>query len=163
MYPDNYLFYFETSLYKTNINNYKGAMKDIDKAISISPKPDATLYAQKAWIYYEQKDYENALNYVRIALDIDVYDDYALGLMAHMAYDHEDYDTIIKIAEKSFRYGKTLKYNPSFLVLYAKALYQKGNTNAALEQIDNALKLSPNNKQYILYKQKMLTGKGISD
>ena len=161
MYPDNPLYYHMTSLYKTNTKDLDGAMVDIDKAISMSKKPEATFYSQKAWVYLEKKEYKEAIKYAKEALKINPNDEYTLGLLTYMAYENKDYKTVIETAQKSFKYDITAKRNPALYSMYSKALYQTGNKEEAIKQIEYSIKLAPENKDYQATKAKMIVGEDI--
>ena len=161
MYPNNPLYYHMTSLYKTNTKDLEGAMKDIDKAISMVKKPDATFYSQKAWIYIEKKDYDNALKYTKEALKINPNDEYTLGLLTYLAYANKDYSRVIKTAEQSFKKDSMAHYNPVLYSMYAQALYQTGDKSKALKQIEYAIKLAPENTEYKQLQEKMQKGESL--
>ncbi len=157
MFPEKPYFYWATSLYKSNTKNLIGAMKDIDKAISMINEPNATYYAQKAWIYFYENDSDNCFKYLRKALEINPDDGYALGLFMYAAYNNKDYEEVIKTAEKLINCDESSKYNHALYSTYAKALYKKGYKEKALQNIDYALELEPKNKKYQQYKEKMLS------
>lgn len=161
MYPNNPLYYFMTSLYKTNTKDLDGAMADIDKAISMIKKPDATFLSQKAWVYLEKKEYKNAIKYAQKALKFNPQNGYTLGLLVYMAYDSEDYELVIQTAQKCFKYDATTKDNHALLVTYSKALYKKGNTKEAIKQIEYAIKLAPQKAEYKEIQAKMQKGETI--
>ena len=156
MYPENHFFWHMSSLYKTNTKDLEGAMKDIDKAISLIKKPNSSYLAQKAWVYLEQKDYEKAKEYLLKSLEIDPNDGYALGLYMFMANDNEAYDRVIEVAKKMLKVDPTAKYNHALYSTYARALYKTGNKKQALRQIEKAIKLNPLDKDYPAIKEKML-------
>ena len=158
MYPNDPDSYWATSLYKTNTKDLEGAMADIDKAISMVNKPNATYYAQKAWVYLEKEEYDNATEYLRKALKTDINDGYALGLFVFMAADNDDYDMVIKISRRLFKYNSCVKDNHALYAIYAKALYKKGKKKEALKQIEKAMVIEPYNTDYPKLKEKMSKG-----
>lgn len=161
MYPKEHFFYHMASLYKTNTKDLDGAMKDIDKAIELLGKPDSSYYAQKAWVYSEKREYENAIEYLKKSLQINPNDGYALGLYLFMANANEDYKNVIKISRRLLKVDPAAKYNYALYATYAKALYKTGKKKQALEQIDKAIEIEPSDKDYPMYKEKMLKGEKI--
>ena len=162
MYPDEPFFYYMSALYKTNTKDLDGAMEDIDKAISIIKKPDATYYTQKAWIYYEKNDYNNAVEYLRKSLKIDSNNGYALGLFMFMAADNEDYKMVIKTARRLLKVDPAADCNHALYATYAKALYLTGKKKEALTQIEKAIEIEPSDEDYPALKDKMLKGEKIN-
>ena len=166
MYPDDPNSYWATSLYKTNTKDMDGAMADIDKAIELSKKPNATYYSQKAWIYLEKKDYPNAKEYLKKALQINPNDGYALGLLVCMASENEAYDTVIKYSRRLFKYDPSSRYNHALYAMYARALYKKGKKKEALKQIEKAIEIEPSDKDHQQLKEEILNsiinGTGIN-
>ena len=161
MYPNEHFFYHMSSLYKTNTKDLDGAMEDIDKAISMVKKPESMYYAQKAWVYLEKKDYDNAKDYLKKSLKINPNDGYALGLLMIMAVDNENYDTVIRIVRHMLKVDPAAKYNPAMYATYAKALYKTGKRKEAIKQINTSLQLEPHDKENIKLKEKMLNGESI--
>ncbi len=161
MYPNNPLYYHMTSLYKTNTKDLDGAMADIDKAISMVKKPEAAFYSQKAWVYLEKKEYKEAIKYAKEALKINPKDGYTQGLLVCMAYENQNYNMVIDAAQKSIKYDETSKFNHVLYSLYAKALYKTGKKEEAIEKIEYAIKIAPENKDYQETKAKMIAGEEI--
>ena len=155
MYPDDPNFYWATSLYKTNTKNLDGAMADIDKALSMVKKPDATFYAQKAWVYLEKKDYKNTIKWVNKALKRDCKDEYTLGLITVMLYENDRFADVLEITNFNLKHGRIIKDNYVLLLLRAKALYYTGQKDEALKQMEDVIKLVPEKEEYLLIKEKM--------
>lgn len=156
MYPEEHFFYHMASLYKTNTKDFDGAMKDIDKAIELLGKPDSSYYAQKAWIYSEKREYENAIEYLKKSLQISPNDGYALGLYLFMADANKDYKNVINISRRLLKVDPAAKYNHALYATYAKALYKTGKKKQALKQIEKAIEIEPSDKDYYTYKEKII-------
>ena len=148
--------YFATSVYKLNIKDFDAAMVDIDKAISMTKKPNATYYTQKAWVYLEMKDYDNAFEYLRKSLKINSNDAYSLGLFMYIADENEDYNMVIKIARKLLKVDPAAKGNHVLYSVYAKALYKTGKEKQAVKQLEKAIEIEPSNNDYPLLRDKIL-------
>ena len=161
MFPENHFFWHMSSIYKTNTRDLEGAMKDIDKAISLFKKPNPSYIAQKAWVYLEQKDYENSKKYLLEALKIDPNDGYALLLYKVMAYDNKAYDKVIEISKKMLKVDPTANCNHALFYTYARALYNTGQKKQALQQIEKAIQLNPLDQDYSRIKEKMLKNENI--
>ncbi len=161
MYPNDPNFYWATSLYKTNTKDLDGAMADIDNVISMVKKPDATFYAQKAWIYLEKKDYDNAVKWAKKALRRNYRDEYTLGLISVMAYENGRFEDVLEVTNACLKHGKVAKENHVLLLLRAKAFYCTGQKEKAIKQMEDVIKLVPENEEYILLKDKMQKGEEI--
>lgn len=158
LYPNNPNVYWATSLYKTNTKDLDGAMEDIDTAISMVKRPEASYYAQKAWVYLEKKDYENAIKWVKKALRRDYKDEYTLGLLTVMTFENARYDDVLRITKDSLKYGKVAKENYVLLMLRARALYYTGQKDEAVKQMEDVIKFVPENEEYKTLKDKMQKG-----
>lgn len=154
LHPNDPVFYWATSLYKTNTKDLEGAMEDIDKALSMVKKPDASYYAQKAWVYLEMKDYVNTIKWAKKALKQNPQDEYTLGLITVMAFESNRYEDVLEITD-ILKYGKYTKDNHALMSLRAKALFQLGKKEEAIRQMDDAIKLAPDKKEYLQLKEKM--------
>ena len=78
-----------------------------------------------------------------------------------MADANEDYKNVIKISRRLLKVDPEAKYNYALYATYAKALYKTGKKKQALEQIDKAIEIEPSDKDYPMYKDKMLKGEKI--
>lgn len=161
MYPNDPDSYWATSLYKTNTKDLKGAMSDIDMAISMKKKPDAAYYAQKAWVYLEMKDYHNAVKWAKKALKRDQKDEYTLGLITVMAYENGRFEDVLEITNECLKHGKVAKENTVLLLLRAKAFYYTEQKDKAIEQIENLIKIDSQNEEYVSIKNKMQKGEKL--
>lgn len=161
MHPYNHRFYYMASLYKTNLRDLDSAMEDIDKAIAMVKKPNSEYYAQKAWVYIEKDDYNNAILYLNKSLKINPKDGYAWGVCMFISYDNEDYNQVIKIARKLLKQDPSAKYNPALYATYAEALYKTGKKQKALKQIEKSIEIEPNDTSYQKLKEKFLKDEKI--
>ena len=159
--PNDPNAYWATSLYKTNTKDLDGAMADIDKAISMVKKTNATFYAQKARVYLEKKDYNNAVKWAKKALRRDYRDEYTLGLISVMTYENGRFEDVLKVTNDCLKHGKVAKENHVLLLLRAKAFYYTGQKEKAIKQMEDVIKLVPENEEYILLKDKMQKGEKI--
>lgn len=161
--PNNPNAYFATSLYKTNTKDLDGAMADINKAISMVKKPDATYYAQKAWVYLEKKDSRNTIKWTKKALRLDPQNEYTLGLITIIAYENGKFEDVLDITNTSLKYGKISKENHVLLLIRAEALYYNGQKEKAIKQMEEVIKLAPEIEEYNLIKDKMQKGEKSLD
>lgn len=160
-YPNSEKYYFLTSLYKINTKDYQGALKDTDKAIELSGREQSYLYANKAWIYYEMGDYDKSKGFLEKALKLDKFDQYANELVVFLAYENNDYKSVIKYSNISMK--KALCDNYAALSIRAKAFYKLGNKKEALKIMDSVLQLVPYDKEYIQLRENILNDKEIVD
>lgn len=158
--PYNAEVYCATSIYKTNLKDLDGAMVDIDKAISMSQEPNAKYYAQKAWVYVEKNDYKNAIKWTQEAMKLNPKDEYVLGVYTVIAYRKHRFEDVIKITNVCLKYNQDAKENSELLWYRAMALYQTGQKQEAIKQMEEVIKLAPE-KEYISLKEKMEKGENI--
>ena len=121
----------------------------------------ATFYAQKAWVYLEKKDYDNAVKWVKKALRRDYRDEYTLGLISVMAYENGRFEDVLNVTNDCLKHGKVAKENHVLLLLRAKAFYYTGQKEKAIKQMEDVIKLVPENEEYHSIKEKMQNNEEI--
>lgn len=144
LYPDSDWALMSRGLYFAEQKDYKPAIEDFNKSISINPTSQA-LY-ERGRIYeihgFNQEavnDYEHS-----IAIDSNYYKSYLnIGVLLSKQGDQ-------KTAIPYFQ--KAIQANPEYDLAYfnyATSLKLIGELEEAIHQYDKAIKINPNNKRYI--------------
>lgn len=89
--PNYYPIYYERSFRRTNLGNYQGAINDLLKVIVLNPSYSAKAYYYIGDIYYQDKNYANALKYYQKSEDIspELLVEFSLGLVYSAMNDYD--------------------------------------------------------------------------
>ena len=145
---DEYL-YKERAMIKRNLEDYKGALEDLNIALKKYPS-SSSAYSYRAYLYEvflgEEKlalsDYTKA-----IELDTAFYTPYLNR--GDIKYNLKDYTGALS------DYNKALSINPNLENAYfgkGRVKMQEGNNKEALLCFENAIKIDPKNYDYYLYR-----------
>ena len=115
-----------SDFYLNSLHNNK-ALKDIDKAIQLSPK-DLQWYYYKAKIYSIIDDYENSLKYLKIVEEKDSLYTKAINLKALIYDELGKTELAVKEMEKLIKINEDPLYYSNIALCYSK-----------IDQFDNAL------------------------
>jgi len=140
--PDNPASYLKMARVKMILQQYKSASLFSDKVISLSPNSSEAYYI-KAISALEQKDSTNALNFMKIAANIDT-NFFAANLNIAVILSGRG-DTTAKVY-----YEKALKIKPdNMLALYSFGMFYQNHKqyNRALTTYNKLIKSHPDNAE----------------
>lgn len=128
---------------KANIRQFESAITDYLKAKELGFKK-SVLYSNLGFAYYTLKKPDSALIFIEEALKIDSSNASAYRWRGEIKYDENDNKGAVD------DYSLAIKYDPSASNLFARGLgyYYLKNYKKALEDMDKAVDLNPNNGQY---------------
>ena len=124
----------------------QGAIKDIDKAISLD-KTQAKYYDQKASIYGYVRDFYNAVKCCDKAIELDPKNSDYVYARAQFNFYMKNYENALKDVSAALEISKKPEYYGT------KAFYEKeaGNKQEALRDIEKAIELGDKTPNYYVY------------
>jgi len=125
--------YQRSAFAKYKLNNYKGAIKDLEEAEKLTNWM-YDIYKLKGMVYYAQKDFRQAKRYIDTSVTIGVYDRIE---DAEIYY----YQALIMFTGKSYKQAlaaceQALEYDPK----YVEPMLLKGEARFALKDYNYAIK-----------------------
>jgi len=138
-----------------NEGKFKEAIFEAKKILEIHPNYiNALIFL--AEIYISIKEYSLANQFLLKAIEINPYTSYGLRVLANLYFCQNNYDSAIKYFKKAIEWAGEI-YDEAQAYFDLARVYQiRGDTSKAIENIDRAIKILPENKSFIEYKNKIL-------
>jgi len=146
-----------------DLKNYEKAAEKYAQYLNFEKK-DLLIYSKQIKALYSIKEWEKALHYAKLSLDVDDLPEtyYKIGDLEFILKNY-------KAAEASFR--STIEKNPNHIAAHnylAKALYEQERYDEAIQEANRTMALSKNHKQAFLtrvysYQKKLDLSQAIND
>lgn len=137
--PEDVDSYTDRAWFLERVYDRKGALADLDKAISI--EPSANIYLKRARIQADLGDDDKALADALEAAKLDPSDDNALNRIAYAHADRGETDAALELIQERIDQGG--KNKASYMASKAELQLRTGDKDGAIETIDSALAMKP--------------------
>jgi tetratricopeptide (TPR) repeat protein len=144
-------------LYLRRNDDYKASLQEFSRAVLLQPENPA-LYAEMGKAHELLFQYESAEHWLTMAVDISDNDPRYASLLASF-YINSGYGTLDNL--RNLR--QDMPEDPSLIAGIGWQLYNNGNLDEGIAEIDYALSIDPNNAEALYYKARTLLNVGQVD
>ncbi|MFT3975998.1 MAG: DUF3857 domain-containing protein [Sphingomonas bacterium] len=137
--PEEAQSYTDRAWFLGRIQDRKGAIADLDKAIAL--EPDAATYLKRSQLYFDLGQDDKALADTMEASKLDPSDDAALVSLARLRVEGGQKDAGLDLIEERIDQGG--KDKVSYMAVKADLQLRAGDRDGAIETIDSAIAQKP--------------------
>ncbi len=143
--PDKAQGYINRAWFHERMFDYAAAIKDMDRAIAVEPSVDAHL--RRSGLHGALGQFDKAIADAEAARNLDPGSSAAIQTVIRLRGERGDRDAALALVDEQISAGG--KERPTYQSLKAELLADAGQTDAAIETLDEAIAANPGNSMLL--------------